>query len=544
MPSPIRNTLVLTPSLPGRRVGLSKGPYKSVLRTVDATSNRVNMPASTAEVAAKGSKGVKLEDEEDINRMPDSAESSSDEEDRGTIKPTEFLRASQEPAQQTSKSKATKNGTKTATVNGTKKTTRGSMRQEIASMQDSESSSPKRKSQEELPAIGAGMKGSFGRINAGKRVKRTFGSSSQPSSSYGKNGKKDKEMKIHDAPPDSPQSPVKDFKFHSIPELESPVSTPGSQSGFIKTGTPSLLKEDQSPIKEFKLPDDLDDSMDELSEAHHDKSSPVATRKPRRKKDQAEEPLSQFAPFKTYGLDELTGTAEEIIGKDRPEISSITQDELEDDIFATLTQRARCPMCNKPVDPEDLRAFGDMNTRKQEKFCQSHQKKTAQEDWELNGYPEIDWEILGSRISKHYSFIRKVINGDNSHYRDLLEDRVNAGKDRNLMKMTSNLTPGYYGGRGLRIISEKIMHEFTSLLKKEAVKDRRISSRGPTAFVQSVLVPEVAVLLIMEDMHVSVEKARDVLEDSVGVGELIHEEIRDVVKKRVEDSEDDSDFDD
>ena len=88
------------------------------------------------------------------------------------------------------------------------------------------------------------------------------------------------------------------------------------------------------------------------------------------------------------------------------------------------------------------------------------------------------------------------------------------------------------------------MHEFTSLLKKTAVKDRRISSRGPTAFVQSVLVPEVTVLLIMEDMQVETEKARDILENSAGVGELIHEEIRDVVKKRVDDSEDDSDFDD
>jgi hypothetical protein len=95
-------------------------------------------------------------------------------------------------------------------------------------------------------------------------------------------------------------------------------------------------------------------------------------------------------------------------------------------------------------------------------------------------------------------------------------------------------------------MSENIMHEFTALLKKKAVKDRRISSRGPTAFVQAVLVPEVAVLLIMEDMNVEVEEARDILEDSASVGELIHEEIRDVVKKRVEDSEDDEDeeFDD
>ncbi|TVY54966.1 hypothetical protein LCER1_G002920 [Lachnellula cervina] len=495
------------------------------------------MPVSTAKVAGKQSKVVKLEDDEDIKRMPDSAESSSDEEPRGNIKPTYFIRSSQGPGAQASKSKAAKNGTKPATVNGARKTTR-SAKEIIASTQDSGSSSPKRKSQDDPPVHGSSMLDSFGRVRA-KKAKTTFGSS-QPTSSYGRNPKKDMGIKIPENPPDSPQTPGKGFNVPSIPE-DSPVSTPGSNSGFVET---TALKDDQSPILDFKHLPKLDDSMDELPTGYHN-SSPTGTRKTRgRKTFQPDEPATQIAPFKIFeGLDELSGTAEAIIDEDPFKIPSKPQDELDDDIFATMTQRARCPMCKKPVDPEDLRAFGNMNTRKQEKFCQSHQKKTAQEEWELKEYPEIDWEKLGSRISKHYSFIRRVINGGESHYRDLLEDKVNAGKDRSLMKMTSNLTPGYYGARGLRAISENIMLEFTSLIKKKAVKDRRISSRGPTAFVQSVLVPEVAVLLIMEDMHVKADKAREILDDSAGIGELIHEEIRDVVRKRVEDSEEDSDFD-
>jgi hypothetical protein len=81
------------------------------------------------------------------------------------------------------------------------------------------------------------------------------------------------------------------------------------------------------------------------------------------------------------------------------------------------------------------------------------------------------------------------------------------------------------------------MLEFTPLLKKRVVKDRLMAARGVTGFVQSVLVPEVTVLLIMEDMNIIIDEARTVMKDSIGMGELIHEEIRDVVVRRVEDTD-------
>jgi hypothetical protein len=201
------------------------------------------------------------------------------------------------------------------------------------------------------------------------------------------------------------------------------------------------------------------------------------------------------------------------------------------------TPFAQCPMCKQVVDPEHLKKFGYMNTRMQEKFCQSHQKKSAYEEWKTKGYPDIDWTNLDSRIASHHSFIKKVITGADSHYRRVLEDNVRSGKERNLLKSTTNLTPGYYGNRGLRAISENIMQEFTPLLKKKAVKDKVMAARGVTGFVQSVIVPEVAVLLIKEDMDVEVEEARDILANSADIGELVHDEIRDVVTRRVNDSE-------
>ena len=178
-----------------------------------------------------------------------------------------------------------------------------------------------------------------------------------------------------------------------------------------------------------------------------------------------------------------------------------------------------------------------MNIRIQEKFCRDHKTRTAQDDWEIKNYPTIDWGNLDTRIAKHHAFIKKLINGQHSYYRELMDDTVLGGKDRNLMKMTSNLTPGYYGARGLRIFSENIMRKFTPLLKKRLPHDPVMSARGFTAYVQSVLVPELVVRLIMEDMDVDVEKGREILADSVSAGELLNEEIKDVVTRKVVDSE-------
>jgi len=509
------------------------------------------MPAPKA--AAK-----EMKEKGDISRPPDDSESSS-EEDRAAIKPTVFARTSQEPVAQASKEPAAeapkkKPGRgrpkkKIETVNGPKNDSKKSTKV-TAPTKDNFSSSPKRKSQEDAPPLGSGMEDAFGQIKV-KKPKRSYGSSqptrSQPSSSasYGKNSKKDAGKQGLSTIPDSPQSPQSSgFKLHAAPDMETPVASP-SKFNHINVPSPFKDEDEGSPVKEFKMPI-ADPSLtdDELSKPHLGLSPACAPKKRKKKVDEDPPPFTQFkAPILGDFDDDLAGTALGLLGEDLENLPPVHADEQDDDLFASLTQRARCPMCNKPVDPADLQEWGDMNTRQQERFCQFHQKKSAKEDWSLKGYPSIDWDNLGSRISKHYSFIKKVINGADSHYRDLLEEKVNAGKDRNLLKMTSNLTPGYYGGRGLRIMSENIMQKFTPQLKTKAVKDRRISSRGATAFVQSVLVPEVAVLLIMEDMNVEVEEARDILEDSAAIGELIHEEIRDVVKKRVEDSEDDEDDD-
>jgi RTC4-like domain len=343
--------------------------------------------------------------------------------------------------------------------------------------------------------------------------------------------------------PERASAPV--FNKPDIPLDDSP-STPK------KTKSSEVLKIvsplSPSPLKTkitFNPPDpEIDDSF-EGPGTNPDSSLPFMPSRAQSTPAVYAAPHTQpAAEFKAYSLDDdLASTAQALINDNRAPLLPISAVFNDDDDFATMTQMARCPMCNKPVDPADIRAFGEMNTRMQEKFCRSHQKKTAGEEWDLKGYPTIDWERLDSRISKHHSYIKKLINGAESHYRTAFTETINAGKDRSLLKMTSNLTPGYYGSRGLRAMSENVMQKFTPLLKTRTVKDRLISARGPIPFVQSVLVPEITVILIMEDMDVDIGEAREILSESCTIGDLVNEEIRDVFKRRVDDSEDESESD-
>jgi hypothetical protein len=343
--------------------------------------------------------------------------------------------------------------------------------------------------------------------------------------------------------PEKPEAKAA-FKHPGLQPGDSPASTPIPVKKFKKgafSQTPE--KEETEPKAVFKKRDfGFDDSFEETNLEDSLNSVPERTQK----STVGESPATQRAVFKSYDLGgDLVGTAQSIIQAEGSQVPSLPVPLLDDDDdeFATMTQRAKCPMCGKSVDPADLRAFGDMNTRQQERFCRSHQRKTARDDWSLNGYPTIDWDKLDSRITKLHSFIRELINGADSHYRDRLEETVNAGKNRSLLKSDFNPTPGYYGTRGLRAISENTMNKFTKLLKKRMVVDRLMAARGFTPYVEYVVVPEVAVKLIMDDMDVGDERAREIMTESLGVGELLSEEIRDVVKRKDSEEIENSDAD-
>lgn len=86
------------------------------------------------------------------------------------------------------------------------------------------------------------------------------------------------------------------------------------------------------------------------------------------------------------------------------------------------------------------------------------------------------------------------------------------------------------------------MSKFSPKLRRLAASDRLISSSGVTGYVQAVLVPELAVMLVKEDLGVDDdERAREILRESVEIGDLLNEEEEEVVQlpERDEDEHDD-----
>lgn len=205
------------------------------------------------------------------------------------------------------------------------------------------------------------------------------------------------------------------------------------------------------------------------------------------------------------------------------------------------SSRPTCPMCNEEVDKDLLDSFKEKHPRitlhQEQKFCLLHRRNSAKEAWVAKGYPDIKWNALDSRITRKHGFLRTILEGSKSHYGEIFSQKVKAGQNKTLLRSEDNLTPGYYGIRGLRAMSENLVREFSLLLRKRAVQDRLVSARGYTAYVQAVLVPELAVQLIMEDMSVDAEEARSIMKESIWVGELLNEEVADVVLSENDDDD-------
>lgn len=191
--------------------------------------------------------------------------------------------------------------------------------------------------------------------------------------------------------------------------------------------------------------------------------------------------------------------------------------------------QASCPLCEEEVDEKWLEDFSRgrrMTIARQAKFCRLHKRKSAQEIWDRKGYPVIDWTNLETRIRSHHGFVEALIRGKASHFGAEHLENIKAGQNRTLLKTDDYLTPGYYGLRGMSLMTETIIEIFSPLLRERAPRDKLISARGYTGFVQSVLVPELAVKLVQEDMSIGVDEARKVLQDSRAVGEVLNDERR------------------
>ena len=195
---------------------------------------------------------------------------------------------------------------------------------------------------------------------------------------------------------------------------------------------------------------------------------------------------------------------------------------------------AKCPLCGTVVDKlwyEGITGGKRLTMRQQAAFCREHKIKSAHEQWRRRGFPDIDWSHFDQRLESYHPQIEEMLRGDkSSFYRNVFEDTVRAGKTRTLKQAmlqgadVEDMTPGYYGSRGAKMVVDNIIARFSSKLRRLAGSDKLISAGGVSGYVQAVLAPELAVMLVMDDMRVDEDGAREILRESVDIGNLLNEE--------------------
>jgi hypothetical protein len=197
-----------------------------------------------------------------------------------------------------------------------------------------------------------------------------------------------------------------------------------------------------------------------------------------------------------------------------------------------------CPMCKEPVDPGALlvfRAQPKQRIRDQRKFCESHKISSAEQEWKKAGYPTINWDEFDQRIESHFSEIEKLMVPDSSsYYRNYLKSMLKDGKAKNFALRFEGdaleaLSCGYYGTRGSERMLQRITTRYARKLRRLAAEDHIVNQAGVVGYTQTVLVPELAIRLIKEDMGVDDASARNIMRESINLGEKMNPAPNDIV---------------
>jgi hypothetical protein len=246
----------------------------------------------------------------------------------------------------------------------------------------------------------------------------------------------------------APKSNV--FNYPPYPkQSSSPQAKPKPQA----KSTPKVKKktvEEQVEIEKsqpsFKVPMEIEESQSSFKVPMEigDSSSNVKTKKGN-------------STFENEENDTLQYYSDGDGGSPLSSISSTTFKNMEDKVDTPPPTKSLCPMCKTEVDPEVLALFQSQKKqriREQQQFCQSHQLRTAAQQWDKLGYPTILWEDFESRMQDHFSDLEKLLVPDvSSYYRNMLDDVLKAGKAKNFRltmdcKSLEAITCGYYGAKG------------------------------------------------------------------------------------------------
>ncbi|EEH11077.1 conserved hypothetical protein [Histoplasma capsulatum G186AR] len=336
---------------------------------------------------------------------------------------------------------------------------------------------------------------------------------------------------------ETPRRPT--FKMESDALFSCPRPPP-MKSFYGSANLHTALK--KKPSKQFKVPLS---TADEDSAIH---SSQISSDGPKFKT-----PLS-FPNEVTSSSSFFNGTSpfdDDDDGSSLSSLSSVSSSvslqlsQAEKQALESATLRAKaiiCPMCDQAVDPrfiDELRSNQGLSYRKKAQFCRDHRIKAAKHQWTERGYPKIDWENLHKRIEKHYAELDEILTRKKpSFYRNVLESS-RTGKKKGSLRLTvdgdgvEKISPGYYGPWGAKAMMDAIIGHFAGKFKRLAPTDTLIKAAGVSGFVQSVMVPELTVMLVKDDMDIEDADARQVMRDSTEIGNLINEQPDDIIKQAV-----------
>ncbi|KAI9043272.1 RTC4 family protein [Aspergillus affinis] len=205
-----------------------------------------------------------------------------------------------------------------------------------------------------------------------------------------------------------------------------------------------------------------------------------------------------------------------------------------------------CPMCKQAVDPELLMRFQNQprqRIRDQKRFCESHKQQSAESEWQEKGYPSIDWDKFDGRINGHFDYIDTLLSSQSpSYFRNILDTTMKSGKAQNFRLTLAGdglerISCGYYGTRGADKMLHALTSRFSHKLRRLAASDHIVKTAGVVGYTQAVLVPELAVQLVKEDMDVNDESARQILRESIDIGEKFNFTLNDKVSVPEEEPE-------
>jgi hypothetical protein len=198
----------------------------------------------------------------------------------------------------------------------------------------------------------------------------------------------------------------------------------------------------------------------------------------------------------------------------------------------------KCPLCEEPVEKAHYFDFwiGKKKTVfYQTMFCKDHKRRKANKEYKDKGYPEIDWDDFPSKIRDYHPQLKAVLRNEKpSEYRDKHAQRL-ADKDARAVRKQLDSdaayesTTGYFGSRGKRAMMEAIASQLGPVIKECVERDPVVAFNGFATFIQSVLVPELTVWMTMDDKGVSEKKAKELVQESGALGEVVNEEVEDTV---------------